>query len=168
MTARKVMLLGEIGVGKSSLARRLVFGKFEFDYKPTIGVDVYRFDVPDSPTRPLMSLIIWDTDGNFGNAIFKHVYMKEAAAALIIADITRPQTLETQHALAGGFEDAFPGRHIGYVVNKTDLVIESEAPPLPRHLTQPGVDLTCTSAKTGACVETAFIAAADAIARRSH
>jgi GTPase SAR1 family protein len=29
MTARKIMLLGEIGVGKSSLARRLVFDRFD-------------------------------------------------------------------------------------------------------------------------------------------
>jgi GTPase SAR1 family protein len=47
MTARKIMLLGEIGVGKSSIARRLVFDRFEGDYKPTIGVDVYSYDVDD-------------------------------------------------------------------------------------------------------------------------
>ncbi len=52
MSARKVMLLGEIGVGKSSLARRLVFDKFEFDYKPTIGVDIYRYDVPAGRRAP--------------------------------------------------------------------------------------------------------------------
>ena len=40
-------------------------------------------------TRPRMSLILWDTDGNFGDAIFKHIYMKEASAALIIGDIGR-------------------------------------------------------------------------------
>ncbi|MCB1484942.1 MAG: hypothetical protein KDJ17_08635, partial [Hyphomicrobiaceae bacterium] len=59
MSARKVMLLGEIGVGKSSLARRLVFDKFEFDYKPTIGVDIYRYEAPASATRPATTLIIW-------------------------------------------------------------------------------------------------------------
>ncbi len=34
------MLLGDIGVGKTSLVRRLVFNCFEHDYKATIGVDV--------------------------------------------------------------------------------------------------------------------------------
>ena len=29
MTAFKLMLLGEIGVGKSSIARRMVFDRFE-------------------------------------------------------------------------------------------------------------------------------------------
>lgn len=167
MMARKVMLLGEIGVGKSSLARRLVFDKFEFDYKPTIGVDVYRYDVPATPSRPQMSLILWDTDGNFGDAIFKHIYMKEASAALIIADLTRQQTLDTQRSLAAGFSAAFPGRHIGYVINKIDLVENSDALALPPHLSAPGVSLTRTSAKTGDHVQSAFISAANAIARRS-
>lgn len=167
MITRKLMLLGEIGVGKSSLARRLVFNKFEFDYKPTIGVDVYRYDVPDRPGRDAVSLIVWDTDGNFGEAIFKHIYMKEASGALIIADVTRPQTLETQHTLATGFNAAFPGRHIGFVVNKIDLADEGGVVPLPPFLTAPGTTLNKTSAKTGHDVEAAFINAADAIARRT-
>src|SRR3989337_2324989 len=99
MISRKVRLLGEIGVGKSSLARRLVFDKFDFDYKPTIGVDIYRFEVPETPQRPGVALIIWDTDGNFGEAIFKHIYMKEASGALIIGDLSRPPTLESMAKL---------------------------------------------------------------------
>ena len=110
MTAHKVMLLGEIGVGKSSLARRLVFDKFEFDYKPTIGVDVYRYVVRASRGRPEVSLIIWDTDGNFGDTIFKHIYMKEAAGALIVGDLSRHGTLDTMQKLGNGFTDMFPGR----------------------------------------------------------
>ncbi|MEQ1669286.1 MAG: hypothetical protein ABL893_00355 [Hyphomicrobium sp.] len=168
MMARKVMLLGEIGVGKSSLARRLVFDKFEFDYKPTIGVDVYRYDVPDSPTRPRMSLIVWDTDGNFGDAIFKHIYMKEAAAALIIGDMARAPTLESMVKLGAGFSDAFPGRHIGFIVNKTDLVTDPDAVPLPAGLTRPGTSLIRTSARTGSHVSEAFIDAAECIARRGQ
>lgn len=167
MIARKVMLLGEIGVGKSSIVRRLVFDKFEFDYKPTIGVDVYRYEVPVHANRPHMSLIIWDTDGNFGDAIFRHIYMKEAAAALIIGDIARPQTLETMASLGKGFSDAFPGRHVGFIVNKTDLIVDPAAVPLPAELTRPGVSLIRTSAKTGMHVDRAFIEAADSIARRS-
>jgi tRNA U34 5-carboxymethylaminomethyl modifying GTPase MnmE/TrmE len=167
MIARKVMLLGEIGVGKSSLVRRLVFDKFDFDYKPTIGVDVYRYNVPDSPARPQMSLIIWDTDGNFGDAIFKHIYMKEASAALIIGDMSRGPTLDTMVKLGAGFAEAFPGRHIGYVVNKSDIVADPDAVPLPARLTSPGTSLIRTSAKTGSHVADAFADAADCIARRN-
>ena len=168
MITRKVMLLGEIGVGKSSLARRLVFDKFAFDYKPTIGVDVFRYEVPQRTGRAPMALIVWDTDGNFGDAIFRHIYMKEAAAALIIGDLSRPPTLDSMVKLGSGFADAFPGRHIGYVVNKTDLLPDAEARPLPAELTRPEISLIRTSAKTGDHVSEAFISAADCIARRGQ
>lgn len=168
MTARKVMLLGEIGVGKSSLARRLVFDKFEIDYKPTIGVDVFRYEVPDTPGRPRMTLIIWDTDGNFGDAIFRHIYLKEAAGALIIGDLSRTATLDSMAKLGAGFADAFPGRHISYIVNKTDLVADAEVVPLPRELSRRGVSVIRTSAKTGDHVPEAFLETADAIARRGQ
>lgn len=168
MKASKLMLLGEIGVGKSSLARRLVFDKFEFDYKPTIGVDVYRYDVPDSGGKGGRTLIIWDTDGNFGDAIFKHIYMKEAAGALIIGDISRQTSLETMAKLGKGFAEFFPGRHASYIVNKIDLVAAAQSIALPHELTRPGSSLIRTSAKTGDHVATAFATAAECIARRGH
>lgn len=162
------MLLGEIGVGKSSLARRLVFDKFEIDYKPTIGVDIYRFEVESTDTRPAMSLILWDTDGNFGEAIFKHIYMKEAAAAVIVGDMARAPTLDSMAKLGKGFAEAFPGRHISYIVNKSDLATDPDAVALPYELTRRGQSLMRTSAKTGALVKNAFIDAADSIARRGQ
>ncbi len=168
MIARKIMLLGEIGVGKSSLARRLVFDRFEFDYKPTIGVDIFRYEVEPTPARGAMSFIIWDTDGNFGQAIFRHIYMKEASAALIVGDMTRPQTLDTMLALGTGFMAEFPGRVLTYVVNKTDLVTDPEAAPLPPQLAAPSSRLIKTSAKNGINVARAFIETADVIARRGH
>lgn len=166
MSARKVMLLGEIGVGKSSLARRLVFDKFEFDYKPTIGVDIYRYEVAATPARAALTLIIWDTDGNFGDAIFRHIYMKEAAGALIVGDMNRAQTLETMVKLGDGFREAFPGRHTSFIVNKSDLTDDPDGMPLPPALAQPGRTLIRTSAKTGSNVVKAFVDTADIIARR--
>lgn len=166
-TARKLMLLGEIGVGKSSLVRRLVFDKFEFTYKPTIGVDVYRYDVPEREAKPPLTLIIWDTDGNFGDAIFKHIYMKEASGALIIGDASRSQTLETMRQLGEGFGGMFPGRHVGYVLNKVDLLPDTGPAALPGFLTAPAISVAKTSAKTGALVQDAFADAAVAISRRT-
>lgn len=167
MTARKLMLLGEIGVGKTSLVQRLVFDKFDFDYKPTIGVDVYRYHAPESPTRPRMTLIVWDTDGNFGEALFKHIYMKEASGALIVGDVTRSPTLDAMRKLGEGFSDMFPGRHVGYVLNKSDLLQDARTACLPPFLSAQSAVVTATSAKTGTRVQEAFNDAADSIARRS-
>lgn len=167
MSARKVMLLGEIGVGKSSIVQRLVFDRFEMDYKPTIGVDVYRYEVPASARRGPMSLIVWDTDGNFGETIFRHVYMKEASAAVIVGDVSRPQTLETMSLLADGFVEAMPGRVLSLVLNKFDLLDDSEPLVMPARLARPGLDPFRTSAKTGANIKAVFSETADAIERRT-
>ena len=168
MTAHKVMLLGEIGVGKSSLARRLVYDKFETVYTPTIGVDVYKYQLPQDGAAQPESLIIWDTDGNFGDTIFKHVYIKQASAAIIVGDVTRRATLDAMVRLSEGFASALPGRHFSFIVNKVDLLKRGEEPELPAALSRHGVDLTLTSAMTGAHVTDAFQNTANTIIRRGQ
>lgn len=165
MTARKVMLLGEIGVGKSSLARRLVLNRFEADYKPTLGVDIYRYDVQPPPQQGPITLIVWDTDGNFGDNIFTHIYMKEATAAFIVGDITRHATLETMLKLRHGFRAAFPGRYDAMIVNKLDMTNAAEM-TLPAELANGRAHVFHTSAKTGDNVRHAFHEGAAAIVRR--
>ena len=164
-TAHKVMLLGAIGVGKSSLAQRLLFGRFSRDYKPTIGVEVYRYEVNAEVIGAPMSLILWDTDGNFGDAIFRHVYIKEAAAALVVGDSSRPDTLDTMVHLAAGFAEVLPGRVIHFILNKCDLITELAQPSLPSGLNS--WPLLRTSALSGQHVADAFIATATAIRRRA-
>ncbi len=86
MAARKIMILGAIGVGKTSLANRLAFERFETSYKATIGVDIYTTTVLlPGKTKPTQ-LTLWDTDGDFGMAIFRTVYIKGASGALIVGD----------------------------------------------------------------------------------
>ncbi len=167
MTAFKLMLLGEIGVGKSSIARRLVFDRFESEYKPTIGVDVLRCELPAQPGLPPVTLIIWDTDGNFGDAIFQHVYLRQADGALIISDSSRRATLEAQRSLAKGFLNERPGRYCSLIVNKCDLAGAAEAKALDADLGDLNLPLALTSAKTGSNVAHVFQDAARTMARRN-
>lgn len=166
MTARKIMLLGEIGVGKSSIARRLVFDRFEGGYKPTIGVDVYSYDIERSSGAPEESVkfVIWDTDGNLGETILSHVYVKEGAAALVVGDVTRRSTLQRMVELGNMFMEAMPGRYCAFLINKSDL--ENAATELPQELVKSPIPMLRTSAKTGENVKDAFLKAADAIRRR--
>lgn len=166
MNAYKLMLLGDIGVGKSSLAQRLVFDRFSSSYKPTIGVDVYRYVVPERVERDEINLIIWDTDGNFGDTIFRQMYMKQAHAALIIGDLSRQPTLKSMIDLSDAFRSAFPGRHVGYVLNKTDLIKDRNALMLPPQLNNADIPAHFTSALNGEAVADAFAEAADSIVRR--
>ena len=168
MMARKIMLLGEIGVGKSSLVRRLVHDRFETDYQATIGVEISRFEIrgggPDGCLD--VDLIIWDTDGTFGDSILRHTYIKGASGALIVGDATRRTTLEAMRRIAAGFATALPGRDCVLVLNKMDLLAGQPEPALPEPLVDGGHILIRTSAKTGHHVRDAFIELAVGIVRR--
>lgn len=169
ISARKMMLLGEIGVGKTSLIRRLVLNKFEGTYKGTLGFDLYTFKLGGvGPAGDdTMPLVLWDTDGNVGSNIFRHdIYMQGTSAALIVGDVTRPETIDTMIELERGFTTQYPGRHVAFVVNKSDLIPEAQRSAVPDRLKATGLSVIVTSAKTGDNVEHAFRTAANAIIRR--
>ena len=166
MISAKVMLLGDIGVGKSSLARRFVFDRFEADYKTTIGVDVLTHDLELGPEcqNATLRFVLWDTDGDFGDRIFETVYLVGASAAIIVADATRPATLVKMAALVSRFGDALPGRPIAAIVNKIDL---APARPNPSDADAPAVDVVYASAKTGEGVAQMFLNLGRTIWRRA-
>ena len=161
----KILLLGDIAVGKTSIAKRLVFDRFDSDYKTTIGVNVLSHEVTvyDGGANK-MRLVIWDTDGDFSQAIFNTTYVVGAAGAIVVADTTRPATISRMADLIEGFEERFPGRPVAAVLNKVDL---AEPPALdalrPSLRTR---EFTRTSALTGEGVGELFNAMAIAIRRR--
>ncbi|MGE3245958.1 MAG: Rab family GTPase [Beijerinckiaceae bacterium] len=166
MIKAKIMLLGDIGVGKTSIARRLVFDRFEADYKTTIGVDIQSCTVAADADTGIeeTQLILWDTDGDFGSSIFTSVYIKGAAGAVIVADLTRPPTIEKLRHLAERFLTDFPGRPCMLVLNKTDLV-----GPEGGHTAVEGIPadhVFAASAKSGSGVREVFVQIAKELAFR--
>jgi len=168
MITRKLLLLGEIGVGKTSLVRRLVHDELPTDYRATMGVDLYRYEIDGigQDGRQALELVVWDLDGNYGLSIFQHVYSKGASGALIIGDVTRHGTLEHMVELAEGFSSAMPSRQFSFVVNKIDLIDEPDPRHLPEKLRTAAQPLVWTSAVTAHNVLTAFRQVSDAILRR--
>ena len=166
MTTCKIMLLGEMGVGKTSIAKQLVFGTYDGDYDSTIGVEIYTYDVIPPPNDDPFKFLIWDTDGSFGESFFNLVYIRQAQAALVVADATRPHTIESAARLVDTFSNAMPGRYLAAVLNKWDLVDEHDAPELPDRLRAADLPLVKTSAKTGLNIADTFHDAARTIVRR--
>ena len=161
----KIMLLGDIAVGKTSLARRLVFDRFDADYKTTIGVNVLSHDVRvEDGDDGLLRLVVWDTDGDFSHAIFNTTYVVGASAAIVVADASRPATIEQMAGIVDAFETRFPGRPVAAVLNKIDLAPEGGAPPQPASLARRR--LVRASALSGEGVVEMFMDIARAIRRR--
>ena len=89
----KVLVVGEMGTGKTSLIRQYVQGFFSEFYKTTIGVDFANKDIKwDDHTT--ISLQLWDIAGQERYGNMTHVYYQEACAALVVFDVTRAQSFE--------------------------------------------------------------------------
>ena len=86
-TKARIVMLGDCGVGKSSIILRLVEGKISPDNPPqTVGVDnkTHQIDVDGKTTE----LCIWDTAGQERYKSITQGYYKGATAALIVYDPT--------------------------------------------------------------------------------
>ena len=61
----KICLLGQGGVGKTCIARRLCFDTFEANTRLTIGIDFYTYDIPIvvNGDKTYVRLSIWDFGG---------------------------------------------------------------------------------------------------------
>ncbi len=61
----KICLLGQGGVGKTCIARRLCFDTFEANTRLTIGIDFYTYDIPIlvDGDKTYVRLSLWDFGG---------------------------------------------------------------------------------------------------------
>ncbi|XP_076606037.1 ras-related protein Rab-38b [Chaetodon auriga] len=88
----KVLVIGDLGVGKTSIIRRYVHQTYSTNYRATIGVD-FALKVLNWDSE-IVRLQLWDIAGQerFGN--MTRVYYREAMGAFIVFDVTRHTTFE--------------------------------------------------------------------------
>src|SRR6059036_2452902 len=95
----KVCLVGDSGVGKSSLIRRYVLDLFDDIYLQTLGAKVTKKSLvlPVFQKGPLVEVVmtIWDVMGNAGfQELLKQSYFYGCQGVLAVADVTDRTTLE--------------------------------------------------------------------------
>ncbi|MHA1582024.1 MAG: GTP-binding protein [Candidatus Baldrarchaeia archaeon] len=89
----KVIVVGDAGVGKTSLTIRFAHGYFIDSYLMTIGVDLYTKNV-DLGMGKLIKLQIWDTGGQERFKKLRPLYYKGAAGGLLVYDITNKNSFK--------------------------------------------------------------------------
>jgi small GTP-binding protein len=153
---KKVCLLGDFAVGKTSLIRRFVEDRFDDRYLSTIGVKISRKPVEMGDFT--LNLLIWDLAGGDDFSKTGASYLRGAVAGLIVCDLTRPDTLASYEQYASQVRQINPDAILVFTGNKADLtserVIHEEELLAVTNLL--GGSYLDTSAKTGFQVETAF------------
>ncbi len=151
---KKICLLGDFAVGKTSLVRRFVESRFDDKYLSTIGVKISRRSFTRS--YGTLNLLIWDLAGS--EEFKESTYLQGSAGALIVCDLTRRSTLETLKNYASYLYQFSTGAPLVFIGNKSDLVEqcaikEYELQDVAARFNSPYL---FTSAKTGVQVENAF------------
>lgn len=117
----KIILLGDSGVGKTSLMRQFTTGKFENRYKATIGADFFTYEL-EIEGRPV-SLQIWDTAGQERFQSLGVAFYRGADACMLVFDITSGESFShlSQWEQEFRFQSGKELKEIILVGNKTDL-----------------------------------------------
>ncbi|MHA1231365.1 MAG: Rab family GTPase [Candidatus Helarchaeota archaeon] len=89
----KVVLLGDSGVGKTSIIDRYVNNRFKDKYQPTLGVDFLIKDITINENK--IKLIIWDIGGELQWRNKLNLYLNGADGAIIVFDLTRLDTFKS-------------------------------------------------------------------------
>ena len=164
MLQKKICLLGAFGVGKTSLVRRYVDTIFSDAYLTTVGVKIDKKVATVGGEQ--MALIIWDIAGEDAVAAVRVSYLRGAAGYLLVADGTRPETLETAASIQSRITAEIGATPFIALLNKADLVEDwAIADERVQQLESEGWRFRRTSAKTGDGVEESFAELAALLAR---
>mmetsp|Transcript_27332 Transcript_27332/g.63729 ORF Transcript_27332/g.63729 Transcript_27332/m.63729 type:complete len:215 (-) Transcript_27332:99-743(-) len=120
----KVIILGDSGVGKTSLMNQYVNKKFTNQYKATIGADFLTKEVMIDDK--LVTMQIWDTAGQERFQSLGVAFYRGADCCVLVYDLTSPKSFESLDSWRAEFllqasprdPDDFPFVVLG---NKSDL-----------------------------------------------
>ena len=156
----KLVALGDGAVGKTSCIRRYTENSFSERYIATIGTTfaLKTLDV-QLPTGSTVTarVVLWDLAGQPTYNELRRRYMAGASMALIVYDVTRPQTFLDIGEWYTRLITVCPNAVIAVVANKIDRP-DRLVPPEAGKMVQEWLDVLHyeTSAKTGENVNTLF------------
>ncbi|RLI66520.1 MAG: hypothetical protein DRO88_01645 [Promethearchaeia archaeon] len=152
----KYTLIGDSGVGKTSLVNRFVDGVFPVDFRPTIGLNImthkYKF------LQNIIQLNIYDIGSQKVFARVRKTYYIGTKAALFVFDLNDRKTFE--HLPEWKAElDKFAGcEYEGLIIgNKSDLPREVSNAEAIQLANKYNMEFIETSALTNSNVEEAFV-----------
>ncbi|XP_058479692.1 ras-related protein Rab-38 [Solea solea] len=132
----KVLVIGDLGVGKTSIIKRYVNQVFSQHYRATIGVD-FALKVLSWDNKSVLRLQLWDIAGQERYGNMTRVYYREAVGALVVFDMTRLSTFQAVLKWKGDLDSKVAqsnGKPVPAVLlaNKCDQRPNGLCPKLPK------------------------------------
>ncbi|GFR76660.1 Ras-related protein Rap-2c-like [Elysia marginata] len=81
----KLCLIGDVGVGKTSLAKRFISGEHSERYKPNLDVGLYEHRIATQGYD--FNLVLWDTAGSERFYSLTESFVRGASAILLVFDV---------------------------------------------------------------------------------
>lgn len=164
-TLLKVIILGDSGVGKTSLMNRYVNKKFSTQYKATIGADFVTKDV--AVDDKLVTMQIWDTAGQERFQSLGVAFYRGADCCVLVYDVTAPTTFKSLDSWRDEFliqasprdPENFPFIVIGNKIDQENRAVSSKRAQAWCQ-SKNNIPYFETSAKEAVNVESAFITVA--------
>lgn len=116
----KVVILGDAGVGKTSIARRQSQGTFDFKMNPTVGASHMKSSIKINGKT--IELMLWDTAGHEQFASLVPMYARNADVAILVASIVHPDSCEHLQKWLDYLHDANENPPVIVAINKIDLL----------------------------------------------
>ena len=158
----KIIVIGDSGVGKSSLTTKATKDYFENYYSPTVGFEFYTFNVRINDKN--IRLQIWDTCGQEVYRSLINGFYRSASLAILVYSIDNNKSFNSLESWLNEIKTkGNPNVKLFLIGNKNDLkekrkVTEEQAKKF--HIDY-GFDLFLeTSAKTGFNTQKIFVEAA--------
>jgi small GTP-binding protein len=88
----KVVLIGESGVGKTSIISRYISNTFSSALNPTPGANFTTRTVSIEGSNQLIKFEVWDTAGQEKYRALAKVFYKNSQVCILVYDITRKES----------------------------------------------------------------------------
>lgn len=158
--SRKICLLGDSAVGKTSLIRRFVYDIFDDLYIVTFGTKVTtkKLEFKKVGERVEVTLTIWDIVGQKEYKRLQAAHYQGANGALLVCDVTRPETLDSLTYWITELQKVVGTVPMIFLANKIDLKdrVRISTDDLRDFAEKYKSGYMFTSAKTGENVEMGF------------
>ncbi|KAL3853915.1 hypothetical protein ACJMK2_013229 [Sinanodonta woodiana] len=168
----KLVLLGDQGVGKSSIALRFVRGEFNEHGEATIGAAFLTQTINVSGPGQSVKFDIWDTAGQERYHSLAPMYYRGAQAAIVVYDITNAKSFNSAITWVSELRQQANSQIVVVLAgNKADMAAEKRvvAREEGENLAQENnLVFIETSAKTGMHVPEIFMSIAQSTGRQSN